>query len=65
MEPFNRKKQFKSLYSPKTEPSLVTVPPCPYFVVEGEGSPLDEAYDKAVELLYQLKIGRASFRERV
>ncbi|MDD4574788.1 MAG: GyrI-like domain-containing protein [Sphaerochaeta sp.] len=54
MEPFDRKKQFKSLYSPKTEPSLVTVPPCPYFVVEGEGSPLDEAYDKAVELLFQL-----------
>ncbi|MDY0289828.1 MAG: GyrI-like domain-containing protein [Sphaerochaeta sp.] len=54
MENHDRKKLFKALYSPKTEPSLVTVPPCPYIIVEGEGSPLDEAYDEAAELLYQL-----------
>lgn len=54
MEKFDRKRLFKTLYSPKTEPSLVRVPSCPYFVVEGEGLPLDEAYDEAVELLYEL-----------
>ena len=54
MEKYDRKRLSKSLYSPKTEPTLVRVPPCPYFVVEGEGSPLDEAYDEAVELLYAL-----------
>ncbi len=54
MEKHDRKKLFKMLYSPKREPSLVIVPPCPYFVVDGEGSPLDEAYDEAVSLLYQL-----------
>ncbi len=54
MENHDRKKLFKALYSPKTEPQLVTVPSCPYIIVEGEGSPLDEAYDEAVGLLYQL-----------
>lgn len=51
---FDRKKLNKYLYSPKVEPALVRAPLCPYFVVEGEGSPLDEAYDEAVKLLYQL-----------
>jgi len=54
MENHNRKKQFKALYSPKSEPTLITVSPCPYFVVEGEGSPLDEAYDEAIKLLFEL-----------
>ena len=54
MENHDRKKLSKALYSPKTEPTLVSVPPCPYFVVEGAGSPLDEAYDEAIELLYEL-----------
>ena len=54
MEKYDLKKLRKALYSPKTEPSLVSVKPCPYFVVEGEGSPLDQAYGEAVELLYTL-----------
>lgn len=54
MENHDRKKMFKALYSPKTEPLLVSVPLCPYFVVEGEGSPQDEAYGEAVKLLYEL-----------
>ncbi len=54
METYDRKKLNKALYSPKTEPTLITVPLCPYFVVDGEGSPLDESYDEAVELLYQM-----------
>ena len=54
MENYDRKKLFRSIYSPKTEPSLVTVAPCPYFIVEGEGSPLDEAYDESIKLLYAL-----------
>lgn len=54
MENHDRKKQFRMLYSPKTEPTLITVPSCPYFVVDGEGSPSDDAYGDAVELLYAL-----------
>lgn len=54
MENHDRKKLFKALYSPKTEPSLISAKPCPYFVVEGKGSPFDEAYDEAVKLLYEL-----------
>ncbi len=54
MENYDRKKLSKALYSPKSVPSLVTAPPCPYFIVEGRGSPLDEAYDEAVKLLYEL-----------
>lgn len=54
MENHDRKKLFTALYSPKTEPALITVKSCPYFVVEGEGSPLDETYDEAVKLLYEL-----------
>jgi len=54
METYDRKKLYKAIYAPKTEPALVTVDTCPYIVVEGEGSPLDEAYDESVELLYAL-----------
>lgn len=54
MENHDRKKLYKALYCPKSEPALITAPSCPYFVVEGEGSPLDEAYDDAVKLLFQL-----------
>ena len=51
---YDRKKLSKDLYSPKTEPTLIRAPLCPYFVVEGEGSPLDEAYEEAIELVYAL-----------
>ncbi|MBI9094267.1 MAG: GyrI-like domain-containing protein [Sphaerochaeta sp.] len=54
MENYDRKKLYKTIYAPKTEPSLVIVETCPYIVVEGEGSPLDEAYDESIELLYAL-----------
>lgn len=54
MENHDRKKLFKALYSPKAEPTLVNVHPCPYFVVEGEGSPQDASYEKAITLLYAL-----------
>ena len=51
---YDRKKLCKTIYAPKTEPVLVIVDSCPYIVVEGEGSPLDEAYDESIELLYAL-----------
>ncbi|MDD3904524.1 MAG: GyrI-like domain-containing protein [Sphaerochaeta sp.] len=46
--------EYRSLYHPKNEPSLVSVPAFPYFIVDGEGDPADESYEKAVQLLYEL-----------
>lgn len=50
------KKQFKDLYQPKTRPSLITVDPINYLMVEGSGDPNQEEgeYSQAMEILYGL-----------
>lgn len=52
--PFDFKKEFKSLYQPKTVPEIITVPPMTYAAVRGEGDPNEEggAYKNAVGVLY-------------
>lgn len=52
--PFDFKKEFKSLYQPKTVPEIITVPPITYAAVRGEGDPNEEggAYKSAVSVLY-------------
>lgn len=56
MEKIDYKKLNKELYSPKTEPALITVPAMKFIMVDGFGNPNDENgdYSKAVELLYSL-----------
>lgn len=52
--PFDFKKEFKSLYQPKTTPEIITVPPITYAAVRGEGDPNEEggAYKNALGVLY-------------
>lgn len=52
--PFDFKKEFKSLYQPKTAPEIITVPPITYAAVRGAGDPNEEggAYKSAVGVLY-------------
>ncbi|WP_320130576.1 GyrI-like domain-containing protein [uncultured Sphaerochaeta sp.] len=51
---FDIKKAFPKLYRPGTEPALVTVPPQPYFIMDGQGEPGGEEYVQSVEILYSL-----------
>jgi len=48
------KKEYKSLYLPKTAPMILDVPEIQFVAVEGKGNPNDESgeYQKAIELLY-------------
>lgn len=52
--PFDFKKEYKSLYQPKTAPEIITVPPITYAAVHGEGDPNEDggAYKSAVGVLY-------------
>jgi hypothetical protein len=54
MESFDVKKAYAELYRPKTQPALVTVPPLPYFIVDGQGEPAGDAYTQSLEILYGL-----------
>ncbi|XID94061.1 GyrI-like domain-containing protein [Paenibacillaceae bacterium WGS1546] len=48
------RKDFKTLYVPKTAPEIVEVPRMPFFMVDGSGDPNGEAFAKATEALYSL-----------
>ncbi|OKP84555.1 GyrI-like domain-containing protein [Paenibacillus sp. P32E] len=48
------KKQEKAFYLPPSEPTLITVPAYPYFMLSGEGNPNSEAFAEAVGVLYSL-----------
>lgn len=52
--PFDFKKEYRDLYSPKAKPSLIEVPSMRFLAVEGSGNPNEEggAYKHALELLY-------------
>lgn len=55
MEKFDFKKEYKDLYMPKTEPSIVTVPEMKFIAVRGSGDPNTSAeYKQAMEILYGL-----------
>lgn len=45
------KKEFKDLYVPKNIPSIVDVPPIPFFMVDGQGDPNGDAYQEAIAML--------------
>ena len=55
MEKFDFKKEYRDLYMPKTEPSIVTVPEMKFIAVRGNGDPNTSAeYKQAMEILYGL-----------
>jgi hypothetical protein len=51
------KKQYKELYSPKTEPSIIDVPEIPFVSITGKGNPNEEngEYKNAVGILYGIE----------
>lgn len=52
MEKVDYKKQFKALYLPKSQPSMIAVPPMRFAILEGHGDPNGEAFAEAVTALY-------------
>lgn len=48
------KKDFKDLYLPSKNPTLIDVPAMQFIMVDGKGDPLSEEYQRAVPLLYSL-----------
>lgn len=64
MNKIDYKKMFKEIYAPKMEPSLITVPPMQFIMIDGCGNPNDPngEYSHALEVLYALtytiKMGR-------
>ncbi|MGX6443749.1 GyrI-like domain-containing protein [Neobacillus sp. K501] len=48
------KKQDKSLYLPKTSPTLLDVQKMKFFTIKGTGNPNGEAFTERVEALYKL-----------
>ncbi|MDR0819582.1 MAG: GyrI-like domain-containing protein [Oscillospiraceae bacterium] len=53
--PFDFKKEYKELYSPKPIPSFVDVPAMTFIMIDGEGDPnTSKAYQNAVATLYGL-----------
>lgn len=55
MNKLDYKKEYKDLYIPSTEPTLIEVPTIQYVMVEGKGDPNTSIeYKQALELLYAL-----------
>jgi hypothetical protein len=52
---YDFKKEFKVMYNPKTEPSIIDVPTMRFLMVDGKGDPNTSAeYEAAVEALYTI-----------
>jgi hypothetical protein len=51
------KKEYKDLYSPKNDPTVIDVPEMQFVAVEGSGNPNDEngEYQKAIPVLYGIQ----------
>lgn len=53
---FDFKKEYKEFYLPKTQPSIVEIPPMNYLAVRGKGDPNieDSEYKQSISLLYAI-----------
>lgn len=55
MDKLDLRKQYKAFYSPSAKDfSMVTLPPLPYLMIDGHGSPDGEIYMQAIQTLYSL-----------
>ena len=56
-ETFDYKKEYKDLYLPKSQPSIIEVPEMTFVAVEGKGNPNEEngEYQNAVGVLYAIQ----------
>ena len=53
--PFDYKKRYKDLYSPKSKPTIIDVPEMTFIMVDGKGNPNTSVhYQNALEILYGL-----------
>jgi hypothetical protein len=59
MEKVDLRKEWKHLYAPSAQQAaLVTVPPLPYLMIDGQGDPnTTAAYQEALEALYAISYG--------
>lgn len=51
---FDFKKEYRDLYMPKNKPMIIDVPTMNFIMIDGEGDPSKEEYQKAVNVLYSL-----------
>lgn len=53
---FDYKKEYKDIYSPSTNPTIITIPSMNYLAIRGKGNPNEEhsEYKKTLELLYTI-----------
>ena len=51
------KKEYRDLYNPKNQPSIINVPKIIFVAVDGQGNPNDEngEYQKALEVIYGIQ----------
>lgn len=55
MQKLDYKKEYRDLYQPKSNPSIISIPEILYIAVDGEGDPNTcEKYKEAIEILYGL-----------
>lgn len=56
MDKLDLRKKYPELYSPKTTPSIIDIPPMKFIMVDGKGNPNTPGgeYQRAVEVLYSL-----------
>jgi len=56
-EPKDYKKEYKELYLPKTEPTIIDIPEMTFVALQGEGNPneKDGEYQKALGVIYAIQ----------
>ena len=54
MEKLDYKKEYKDLYQPARVPVLIDIPAMNFIMIDGQGAPDGEAYQKAMQALYAL-----------
>ena len=53
-KPFDFKAEYKQLYRPSEEPSLVEVPSSTFIMLDGAGDPNDKHFEESVQMLYSM-----------
>jgi len=53
-KPFDFKAEYKHLYRPSEEPSLIEVPSSNFIMLDGTGDPNEKHFEESVQMLYSL-----------
>lgn len=54
MKKYEWRKQEKTIYLPKAEPSIITIPEYKFITISGKGNPNDESFSEYIGVLYSL-----------